>query len=437
MPSPAYIAAIVAIMASWLPRIIIHEGLGLSVTVAAWAVAVVVVLLSTFMKRPSTTRFQRTTTRLYWQHFCVLFATAALAAFSMRWSSEPLRAMRVIVAFAIVTAGLIVVPSCCRSVRQVHQLILICVIAGLVNAVFLTVCVVAWNIDSFEWIKSVPSVYGRFFAGFKNPNQAGIALSCTFPLAMAVGMEPKYFSTRIRQMTAVAALVLLMGLIATGSKANILLAAVSLIVMAATVIVQKRNFKQSIRLAIAIPVATVLLCAVFAMLLSVLSPHAFDILYNLVFGDLEDTRTLTHRRIIWHESIQDGLELPWTGVGAGVPITVAGIKENLSHSHNWFVDYFRTLGFPGLVLAVLMVGLLVRLAIQVIKPGQYGGIEFSRFIRVGAALSLINYVLSNMSSDSVGPSTSAFLAITAGLNFTLLVDPYVYYLWDQWKSDSE
>lgn len=434
MPSPAYLVAIVAIMASWFPRIVVHQGLDLTVTVVAWAVAVVVVLLSSFRNRPSASRFHRKTSRLYWRHFCVLFATAALAAFSMRWSEEPQRALRVVASVAIVIAGLIVMPSCCRSVRQVHHLILFCIFAALVNAIFLTTCVVAWNIESVQWIKSVPSVYGRFFAGFKNPNQAGMGLSCTIPLAMAVVMERKYFPVRIRQLTAAATLVLLMGLIATGSKANILLSIVSLVVLAATLVFQKRDWKESIRLAIAIPVLTVVVVAVFIFLLSILSPYSFNILHNLVFGDLDETRTLTHRRVIWNESIMIGWELPWTGTGAGVPISVAGIKENLSHSHNWLIDYFRTLGVPGFALAALLIGLLIQLASRVVRPDQHGGIEYSRFIRVGTALSLVNYILSNMSSDSMGPSTAAFLAIAAGLNFTLLVDPYVYYMWDQGKS---
>lgn len=426
MHSPAFTATVLAIAASWLPNVMLHRASNLSVTVVMWGVAVLITLIQTLRRIQTESRFPTKTRRLYWLSFFIMTLIAVLAICSAQWSEEPFRVLRVVAAMAMMAAGLFTVPYCCQSLRQVHHLILACVIFGAIHALFLSVCVIAWNVDRDGWTSYVSDIYGRFMGGFKHPNQTGIALSCTIPLALAVMLDKDWYSLRWRQFAAAATMIMLMGLVATGSKANLLVSGLAILVMFASFVIQRRSFIQSLKIIGAaiglISLATVLLAAS----LSVLSSNTYHIMEGLVQGDFEQIRAIQHRRIIWNESIEIGMRDPWRGTGAGSRLAVAGMNDSFSHSHNWLIDYFRSLGIPGLVLVTVLVGLLAQLAIHVSRSAQFHVIEYSRFVRIGVGFGLVAYLASNMSSDSAGPSTSSFLGIASGLCFALLVDPYSY-----------
>jgi hypothetical protein len=113
-------------------------------------------------------------------------------------------------------------------------------------------------------------------------------------------------------------------------------------------------------------------------------------------------------------SIELGAAYPFTGVGAGQPL------GNIApHSHNLFIDFFRTFGVPGVTLIGIMVALMVFYMLASLFDTLFrsrGKLYAANDVMVlGSAVSLWNYIVANQMSDSFGPSTAAFLWLPAAL----------------------
>ncbi|TIO48930.1 MAG: O-antigen ligase family protein, partial [Mesorhizobium sp.] len=88
------------------------------------------------------------------------------------------------------------------------------------------------------------------------------------------------------------------------------------------------------------------------MMLQFLNPRAYKLLSLQLSGG--EAHSIVSRQRLWSISIDLGLSHPFMGVGAG-----QWVGDIAPHSHNLFIDYFRTLGVPGLALVVIMVLLVV------------------------------------------------------------------------------
>ncbi|MEM6365634.1 MAG: O-antigen ligase family protein [Planctomycetota bacterium] len=426
MRSPASVATLIAIAASWYPAIMVNDGLSLSITLVAWLLAAAVAFASILSNRGGEPRFPRDVRKSYWLLLLLLALMSGWAAASSQWSEEPHRVFRVIGACTIIASAIIAIPYGCQSVWHGHQIMLACVLMGAFNAAFLTICVLAHQSHLLSWIENVPNLFGRFMGGFKHPNQAGIALSATFPLTIAVALEKHFFSIVWRRFAIVSTILMLFGLIATGSKANILLSGITLITLAVVASLSQGTWIRRLKLMSAFVGSIVLVTTLFAIALQSFSPGAFRNLTTISRGDIDQVRTVQNRRFIWYESVLIGRRQPWRGTGAGSRFTVRGLKKNFSHSHNYFVDTFRATGIPGLIISLSLIIAVVLIARKVVSGTTQSSLEYARLMRWAIVLSVANYVLSNMSSDSVGPSTSAFLGIATGICLIALTDPYVY-----------
>lgn len=246
----------------------------------------------------------------------------------------------------------------------------------------------------------------RSYATFKNPNQYGMVLSTTLPLIIAFAVVT---SGRMQITAAVSALAMLLGLILSGSKANLLLTAANIMVLSMLmVVVYFRGQRRYLALSV---VAVLGICTLAAGIwaMTILNPRAFDLLTAFLDAD-RSVPSLNSRQHIWAVSWEVFVANPIFGEGAGQTIQVEPDGEFFSHSHNILLDYARTLGAPGLTGMALLCGTVVGfailsiLAIVLLRPGNPG----LRCLTIGAALGSINYVAANSSSESFGPSTSVF-----------------------------
>lgn len=253
-----------------------------------------------------------------------------------------------------------------------------------------------------------PSLHARIFRGsdraaafFKNPNQLGIVLSTLLPvtLAMALGAERR----RLLWLSAFA--VMLVALMLSGSKANILISALTVPVALLFFVFVRYSGAARIVMTCMAVFGALLAGSLLISALASLNPRALRLLEQATGG--EATHSLLSRGTLWDESIALFLENPVLGVGAGQPI-------GYPHSHNLVIDFARTLGMPGLTFIVLIIlsaliacTALIVLAIQSrVRPIQ------DRFLCIGLALGPVAYLLSNMSSDSLGPTTSPYFFAT-------------------------
>lgn len=246
----------------------------------------------------------------------------------------------------------------------------------------------------------------RSYATFKNPNQYGMVLSTTLPLIAAFAVVT---TGRVQKWGIAAVFAMLLGLILSGSKTNLLLTGSNLLILSSLIAIV---YFQGQRRFLALSVVLVLgLCALAAGVwtMSVLNPRAFELLTAFIDTD-RSVPSLNSRQHIWSVSFEVFNSNPIFGEGAGQPIQVEPDGERFSHSHNILIDYARTLGTPGLVAMGVLCGTVVAfailsiLAIVMLRPGNPG----LRCLTIGAALGSINYIAANFTSESFGPSTSIF-----------------------------
>lgn len=239
---------------------------------------------------------------------------------------------------------------------------------------------------------------GRSMGLFKHPNQLGMAISSTAPIAIAWAFRRGGVPAALA-----AGPVLFLGAIYSGSKTNLVLTMLACAPVYILIALTTRNsFLRVLTLFSAIAIATLVLPAAVG-LVEVLNPRAYRILTGLVAGDTAEAGSLSTRMILWRESVRIGLESPLLGIGGGQPIGI------WPHSHNVYLDYFRTLGVPGLVLIALQTGAVLMIALRAIWRALAGRtIDRTLRVTIGAAgCSIVTFILANQTSESFGPNTLA------------------------------
>ncbi len=191
-------------------------------------------------------------------------------------------------------------------------------------------------------VARVRSIYG-------SPNNVGLYLGRLYPIALALGLMLK---TRMRWVYLAIAGILLTTILLSISRGALLLG----IPAATAIVIWLWQGKRGRRL----------LFALGALGLVALIPVSrlprFVNLFN------RSTGPTFFRLNLWRSSIQMIRENPWTGVGLdnflyayrGRYIAPAAWQDpDLSHAHNWVLDFASRMGVPGLLAVLLLLGLLV------------------------------------------------------------------------------
>ena len=274
------------------------------------------------------------------------------------------------------------------------------------------VSLLAYEVDSLR-----PIIFAgtdRAAGFFKNPNQFGMAISTTLPAVMALMLAER----QRRRFRAVCLLLMLLGLIASGSKTNFLLAWGSILaVLCCHAWIFHSGARRIGMLALAL-VGSLLCVGLGVVALGFINPRALGIMVDFFGGDGEVDSLLT-RSFLWTYSLEQFLADPILGQGAGQRIDIFYRAEDVSHSHNVLLDYMRTLGAPGLLAVSVMTGTVALVSLLSVGRAlrMASGAPAARLICLGLALNCLNYVAANMSSDSFGPSTSPYFWLFAYLAF--------------------
>ncbi len=314
-----------------------------------------------------------------------LVACALLSAF---FADRPFRVMRTVISF--LTAFALFTLFNATMAKNTLQ--------SYIDALCLSLIVVCalTSIAFFE-----PNLHARIFGGndraegfFKNPNQFGIAISTLFPLVFAQACGRRY-----RLAWIAGTVFLLIGLMATGSKTNLLLCSMSvtaLIILFS--FISHSGRKRFLMIGLALLGAAAVLVALWG-LLSVLNPRALLLLQR--FANEGDTHSLISRADLWQQSIDLFLAHPLLGVGAGQPL------PTIAHSHNVLLEFARTLGVPGLMLISTLILLVLWACVDtVIRALRASTADLSaRYLCIGAGFGPPAYIAANMTSDSFGPTT--------------------------------
>ncbi|MDX8442176.1 O-antigen ligase family protein [Mesorhizobium australafricanum] len=333
-----------------------------------------------------------------------VLTTAALiivfSLLSMLYAGNPIRTFRAvfaqIFAFAIIPA-VAAISARPKGSEAIDRIVTVMIIMSVVTS-----CLVSIGLGDARFAD-------RSEGYFKHSNQLGIALSAGLPLVAAMLVA----SRRYRILLLGCLLVVLLGLVKSGSKTNFVVGVAGLGVffgLYSVYLVRRRQAPVSILAGVAI--APVLLGTSLLALRS-LNPRAYELLSTQASGG--ETHSMISRSRLWSISIDLGLAHPFIGVGAGQ--TVGDIAP---HSHNLFIDYFRTLGVPGVALITIIVVLVTAYLIGAVLSALSGddASEESRKTNVmvlGSAVAVLNYIVANQMSDSFGPSTAPFFWLPLAL----------------------
>ena len=339
----------------------------------------------------------------------------ACAGFLIFWSllsilgaDEPMRASRYIATLSAAFAIYFLVRSTVTRARIALYVDVLAV--GL--AATAAVSLLAYQVDGLRDI--IFKGTDRAAGFFKNPNQFGMAISTTIPAVMALLLAER----QRRPLRAVCLILMLLGLVASGSKTNFLLVWASIFAVVCCRAWIFHTGRKRVGMLVLSLFGSLVFAALGVVALTFLNPRALTIMLEFFNGDGEVDSLLT-RSYLWSYSIDQFLADPVFGQGAGQRIDIFYREADVSHSHNVLLDYMRTLGAPGLLAVSVMIGAVVIVCLLSIGKALRSSnvAPGPRLICLGLSLNCLSYVAANMSSDSFGPSTSPFFWIFAYLAF--------------------
>ena len=323
-----------------------------------------------------------------------------LSLSSMLHAGDPIRTMRSVFAqvfgFAIIPA---VAAICTRPGGHVAA---DRIVTAMITMTVATSCLVMLGLGEAKFAD-------RAAGYFKHANQLGIALSAGLPLVAA----KLIVSRKHRVLLSGCLVVVLVGLMKSGSKTNFVVGVVGLAIFFGLQGVHLAIARRRPLALIAGAVAAPLLLEAAALMLESLNPRAYRLLSVQFSGG--EAHSMISREQLWSMSIDLGLSHPFLGVGAGQPV-----GDIAPHSHNLFIEYFRTLGVPGAAL-IAVIALLVTLYLAgavfrtLVGRTRSGYASDVNVMVLASSVSVWNYLLANQMSDSFGPSTAAFFWLPLAL----------------------
>lgn len=338
--------------------------------------------------------------------FAAVVVAALLVAFAAVMSSgaalEPLSVVRFVARYVM---GIVLVGALLhflrsrRSLRTLERALL----AG--ASVSVTIAAVGFVVPA---LGTVTIRYGDRVQGLLNhPNQFAIMLLAVAPIALAFALRAPRQPLRWVVLVAMAG-----GIAFTGSKANLLLLAGGLPLLALIAASLRRGPVAQVRTALALTAAAAVASAAAYAVVLRFNPRTLATLQRL-FDDPTTTSTVQSRWGMWERAVQVGLEHPWFGVGADH----ARFYLPHAHAHNVSIEFFLTMGAAGLVaLGSLVTAWLGLASVSMWLAYAVRSAPFAD--RIGLFVyptSLLVYIVSNQSSDSFGGTTLPIAWIATSL----------------------
>lgn len=242
----------------------------------------------------------------------------------------------------------------------------------------------------------------RAQAFFKHSNQFAMALSTIAPVLLAKLLS----DTRRRLLWGVLLVLVILGFVLAGSKANTGIALGAMLLLALFGALTHRSAVRSLVFLLFFVLLGMLGLIVAWKAVVAINPRMAGLLATIAAG--EEIASVAGRITIWSISLREFYADPLFGQGGGALLSVYFREGDVSHSHNVILDQMRTLGVPGLIAILSFTVMLVALSIYqfVLAIGLRTVDRFERMKLVGLSLGMLSYYIANMSSDSFGPSTS-------------------------------
>lgn len=299
--------------------------------------------------------------------------------------------------------------ACRRDDGFIRLIIMAFLLGGAMTAI---VCASGYFVPSIASIV-FQDIWSKRALGFlSHPNQ----LAMLYVGAITLSFWPALCSLPVR---AGIMLLLLAGLLMTGSKFNMALAILLVPLLLFWLPAGEGRLAQAgTNIALGVPLVGVIIIGA-AYILQQTNGLYYSRLSNFL-NDPTDAETTTSRLELYESAWNCMLQKPFFGIGAG------NAKECLPfvHAHNVFVNYLLETGLVGLTTLTCFFFFVIGNCVIVIRRSKRLPRKLMRAnneFRMSMLLSscVISYILSNCSSDSMGPATMPTFWLYIGLTLAL------------------
>jgi putative inorganic carbon (HCO3(-)) transporter len=290
---------------------------------------------------------------------------------------ESLRSLRTIIVEPAAFYFLVVAQV--RDRRAAFALALALVVAGVLISL-----VGFWQYATDQRIITAEEALRRIRGFYGSPNNLGLFLGRALPMAAGLSL----WWTRGRAWLIAASIVIALALLLTFSIGAWVAVGVSLLALAAL------RGRRTLQVAVSVAVVGLLGVLVAALRVPRIGSH-FDLSAGTSF----------ERVLVWQSALRMLADHPIRGIGLdnflyyyqhGYRLPAAWREPDLSHPHNLVLDFWLSLGLPGLLGLGLLVG---RLATVVAREWRVSG-SIERGVYAGVVGAMLDTVLHGLVDNS-------------------------------------
>jgi O-antigen ligase len=387
------------LVTGWMPRISTIGGTDIGVGAAMLALLLPLIILTpgraVIDDRAAAMRF------LIIVSICFVIFWGFLGMYRI---DQPQRAGRLFLSLGQGVVLITLVTSTLSS-KALRFSLMVCVVMLAINSVLSFIGFLGGELQSLTYLQR-----DRSSGLFKNPNQYGMIAAMATPFAVAL-----FFQKGKTVLATVILCLAFVGLLTAASKTNLLIA---LVMVFATIAYGQYSTGRAKTMLVSLPVLCVIVWWGGMPVLEQFNPRAAEIIQSKLIERNAGNSTLDQRFELWNYSLKVMQSSPMFGEGVGQRIKVA--DQDLSHSHNVFLDMGRTVGIQGMAGTTMILVTIIWLAFKTLArvaaiPITLAAQMPGRAIVIGSGFAVLSYILSNQMSDSLGPSTSIFFWLCTGL----------------------
>lgn len=247
---------------------------------------------------------------------------------------------------------------------------------------------------------------GRSQALLRNPNQFAMMLSSVMPLASVRLLD------RNKAVDLILFAFLIFGIIATGSKANIIISLCAVgAIYYVNAVIKNRNVLIITAKLFSLTLMLLMLIIVGLNLLQEINPRTLRELTILFSEDFESVRAIKTREDTWKDVINLVNNSFW-GLGLGNEMKYLGWP----HAHNVFFQFYFVMGYSGLILISNIILSIILYGYEIIKKYISECNDAILTLKVVAIfLGLLSYIAANQTSDSFGNTTIPIFWVLLGI----------------------
>ncbi len=284
----------------------------------------------------------------------VMFYGTALAVFGWALSNNRAESLNIVLLYLLFIAVYFAIASSMSSRKWVDNLAAIMILGGAIIGIIGIYQYVSGYVANPDWIDSntFTSISTRVVATFGNPNVLGEYLILLIPIALCFAIIK---SGKIRLLSFISALIMLVCLVMTYSRGAWLGIIIALILFA--VIYNKKVLKALPFIAAIIPLIVVFLPT------SVVERFAS-------IGNAAESST-AYRLNVWRGTLELLRESWYSGVGMGDNVFAQAYQlhalENTAaaaHSHSLYLQVFSALGIVGFIALLALIISVARLCLD-------------------------------------------------------------------------